>query len=377
MAEITRWVWEIGTRRYRNLDTGRFVGSAQVVNLVNGIVDRTDSPVSALNTMLGDKRLNAADWKTGFARQIKNAYIQQAELAAGGRAQMTPQLWGMVGGTVREQYGYLNDFAKLVANGQLTATQIEARTKMYINSSREAFWRVKDAKAREQGLTEERWIPIGDDATCSPCSDAGAMGWQPIGTFAQPGSGRVRNSPRTYCEGLTNCRCEKEYRKRGREEPLKGYEGNATFSDIGSATGRAREGQVLINRQDWEQMSALSKRGVVAHETIHNTVEEYVLHDNAEWDIAKETLTVGYFPEKEGVWWSGEPQFFGGHMQIGESIADAIPSAMYEDWPDVINQQKRDEIAEWARDVTRRAGYDWELLKKDIARMVKELNAQS
>lgn len=212
MAEITRWVWETTTRRYRNLTTGRFVGSAEIVNLVNGIVDRTDSPVSALNTMLADKRLNAADWKTGFARQIKNAYIQQAELAAGGRSQMTPQLWGMVGGTVREQYGYLDDFARQVAGGKLTAAQIEARAKMYINSSREAFWRVKDAQAREQGLTEEKWNAIGDDSTCGPCSDADAMGWQPTGTFAQPGSGRVLNRPQTNCQGLTNCRCTKEHR---------------------------------------------------------------------------------------------------------------------------------------------------------------------
>lgn len=212
MAEITRWVWEAGTRRYRNLTTGRFVGRIEIANLVNGIVDRTDNPVSALNTMLEDKRLNAADWKTGFARQIKNAYIQQAELAAGGRAQMTPQLWGMVGGTVREQYRYLDDFAKQVANGQLTPAQIEARTKMYVNSSREAFWRVKDAKARSEGMTQEKWNAKGDDSTCEPCADADAMGWQPIGTFAQPGSGRVRNSPPTHCQGLTNCRCEKEYR---------------------------------------------------------------------------------------------------------------------------------------------------------------------
>ena len=213
MASPIRWIWEVGTQRYRNLDTGRFIGRAEVVNLVNDVVDRTiDDPVATINTMLGDKRLNAADWKTAFGRQIKNVYIQQAELAAGGREQMTPQLWGMVGGSVREQYRYLDDFARQVANGQLTQAQIEARTKMYINSSREAYWRVKDVQAQAQGMTEERWIAIGDDSTCGPCSDADAMGWQKIGTFAQPGSGRVLVSPQTNCQGLTNCRCTKEYR---------------------------------------------------------------------------------------------------------------------------------------------------------------------
>jgi hypothetical protein len=213
VAEVIRWVWETNTGRYRNLDTGRFVGREQVVELVNGIVDRTtDNPVSTLNTMLADKRLSTADWETSFARQIKNAYIQQAEMAAGGREMMTPQLWGIVGGSVREQYNYLKDFAKEVADGRLSAAQIEARCKMYINSSREVYWRVRDLQARAQGMTEERWQAVGDDATCSACADADAMGWQPLGTFAQPGSGRVLNSPPTACSGLTNCRCTKLYR---------------------------------------------------------------------------------------------------------------------------------------------------------------------
>lgn len=211
-SQAVTWVWEAATGRYRNLTTGRFVGRETVLGLVNDIVDRTiDNPVSTLNTMLSDKRLNVADWQTGFARQIKNAYAQQAMLAAGGRDQMTPQLWGMVGGTVREQYNYLRDFAKEIEKGNLTAAQIEARTKMYINSSREAYWRVKDVQARGQGFTEERWHAIGDDSTCEPCSDADAMGWRPLGFFAQPGSGNVI-AGETTCRGLTNCRCTKEYR---------------------------------------------------------------------------------------------------------------------------------------------------------------------
>ena len=223
MAEQRRWVFETGTQRYRDLATGRFLSNTDVIGIVNGIADRTTGdPVTTINTMLADGRLNTADWKTGFARQIKNAYIQQAELAAGGRSQMTPQMWGSVGGSVREQYRYLDKFAKQIESKQLTPVQIEARTKMYINSSRESFWRIKDMKARGTGMTEERWVDEGDSNVCGPCADAGAMGWQPIGTFAQPGSGQVLVKPKTSCQGLTNCRCEKEYRKgatAGEEEP--------------------------------------------------------------------------------------------------------------------------------------------------------------
>lgn len=207
------WRWESTTGRYRNLDTGRFIGREQVVSLVDTLVDRTrEQGVDTLATMLSDGRLNTADWQTGMARLIKNAYIQQTELAAGGRSNVTQEMWGSAGGQIAEQYRYLDGFAREVEAGSLTAAQIRARSEMYINSSREAFWRVKDRQAREQQRRQERWITMGDNSVCSPCMDAGAMGWQPLGTFGQPGSGRVRNSPTTSCQGLTRCRCQKEYR---------------------------------------------------------------------------------------------------------------------------------------------------------------------
>lgn len=211
--ELNRWRWEPELDRYRNLATGRFVSRAQVVDLVDQLVDRTtESATDTLATMLADHRLSAADWKQAMGRTIKNAYIQQTELAAGGRTNVTQEMWGSVGGQLAEQYGYLDQFARDIEAGSLTEAQIRARSAMYLNSSREAFWRIKDRQARDRGQTQERWITVGDDSVCSPCVDAGGMGWQPIGTFAQPGSGRVLVSPETNCQGLTNCRCQKEYR---------------------------------------------------------------------------------------------------------------------------------------------------------------------
>jgi hypothetical protein len=156
--------------------------------------------------------------------------------------------------------------------------------------------------------------------------------------------------------------------------PLRGYEGEAVFADIGTASGRATGDQVLINRHDWENMPAGMRRNVMAHEVVHNTVEEYILHNNDEWDIAEEALTQEVLTNRQ----TGEQRrlYVGGVFQIGESIAESIPIAMYEDWPEVLTEEKRDEVREWAQGVTQRAGYGWDLLKKDIARLVKDLNAQ-
>jgi hypothetical protein len=206
------WRWNEALRRYQDLDTGRILSFDAVKVQVNRIVDATTENVtSTLADMLADKRLSVNDWHQAMGRAVKNAYVQQAELGAGGRTQMTPVEWGTVGGAVREQYGYLRDFAQEIADGQLTDAQIRSRSAMYVNSSREAFWRIRDRKEREKGMTQERWAAVGDAGTCGPCFDGDAMDWQPLGTFAQPGSGRVLVRPETSCEGLTNCRCEKEY----------------------------------------------------------------------------------------------------------------------------------------------------------------------
>lgn len=216
MAEQQGWLWDQDAGQlgqYRDFATGRLLSDGEVAEIVNGIIDEANSePVEALNTMLEDGRLSAEEWAVAFALLLEIIYIQQAELGAGGESQMSPALWALVIVALNIQYGFLEDFAKKINAGQLSTAQIEARTRMYINSSREAFWTTKDEKAKQAGFTEERWDAIGDDSTCGPCFDAEDLGWQPIGTFAQPGSGRVQVDPLTLCDGLTNCRCEKRYR---------------------------------------------------------------------------------------------------------------------------------------------------------------------
>ena len=216
MTEQRGWIWDSNAGlvgQYRNSTTGYILSDDEVQGILNEIIDQANGDqVETLNTMLEDGRLSAEAYAIAFAILIEILYIQQAELGAGGREQMTPALWALIFGSLAIQYGFLERFAQQIKDGQLTAGQISARAKMYVNSSRESFWMMRDEKARKEGMTEERWIDEGDSNVCGPCSDAGAMGWQPIGTFAQPGSGRVMNRPVTNCQGLTNCRCRKIYR---------------------------------------------------------------------------------------------------------------------------------------------------------------------
>lgn len=202
--------WQFNKKLNRYQSTGgRIISFAEATEKVDEWIDDTSSIVEQLSQLLAEKRLSIQDWRSRMIDAIKGSYIEQAILAGGGREQMTSADWGVVGNALRRQYEFLEGFANEIAAGHLTQGQIAMRSKMYINSSRQVYWRIRD---RREKADEELWITEGDDRVCSPCTRAGAMGWQPTGIFGWPGSGVVFRDTGEMCEGLTSCRCRKEYR---------------------------------------------------------------------------------------------------------------------------------------------------------------------
>lgn len=204
------WRWNEKTERYHDLETGRFLSYENVNRLVDQAIDGLMVETSNLARAVAAGDITVDVWHGQMRQLIKTAYIWNAEVAAGGRGNMTPQYWGAVGGRIYGQYRYLDDFAAQLPG--LSEGQIARRSRMYINSSRQVYWRIRTWKARDKGYTEEKWEAIGDDATCNPCLLAGHEGWRPIGTYAEPGSGSVHADGSDACEGLTNCRCIKVFR---------------------------------------------------------------------------------------------------------------------------------------------------------------------
>lgn len=206
------WKWDERRGRYRDPETGRVLSPARIRRLVDEIVDRAQDNAADLAEALEAGDIDVAEWELQMAYLVEDAYIQQAELAAGGEEQTSPWIWAAISLLLSFQFNRLSAFALEIARGRLTIGQIVQRVKMYVNSSRQAFWAVADRDAYDRGMVEERWIAVGDENTCNACLDADQMGWRPLGTFAQPGSGQVMNNPMTFCVGLTNCRCWKDYR---------------------------------------------------------------------------------------------------------------------------------------------------------------------
>jgi hypothetical protein len=192
---------------------GRTLDLSGAADLVDALIDAVDEDeIDELLDVLSDEPTveETAEWKRRFWLLLKWLYVALALVAAAGA--MTLRDWEAVQVLLLVQLSYLDRFAQEVATGAISRAEAGRRMRMYVNSARSAFWTVLDRQMRDAGYTQERWIAIGDANTCSPCNEADGMGWQPIGTFGEPGSGFVLRDPTTECQGLTNCRCQKAYR---------------------------------------------------------------------------------------------------------------------------------------------------------------------
>jgi len=197
---------------YRDTETGRLISHRQVLEQVEVMISKSDDVSTALAQMVADKTISPDTWYQIMRQEIKDNYITQYLAGRGGRQQMTQSDWGSIGGMVREQYKYLENFRDEVASGKLKAGQIRLRASMYLNSSREAYERALERTAPEREYKEHRWV-LGLAEHCPDCEALAQLGWIPIDEpFVSPSTGEdtVPGAGDTIC--LTNCKCHLEYR---------------------------------------------------------------------------------------------------------------------------------------------------------------------
>lgn len=137
--------WDKDLRRYRDADSGRFLAEAKVRALRQDLIDRATAEVDALAAQLADGTITTAEWTTSMRETVKRLTIDQYLLGRGGRNAMTQADWGRIGYRLREQYGYLQRFAELIDQGQLSDAQIAARAKLYVGATWSTFDRAKAA----------------------------------------------------------------------------------------------------------------------------------------------------------------------------------------------------------------------------------------
>ena len=210
IGDVMGYVFDRRTGRYHEAASGRFVSRSRILGLVENRITHHQEAIVRLTESLVQGGLSLPDWQRLMKQELKLLHIQEAVLAKGGWAQMTPADWGRVGAATKAQYKYLAGFAEDIANGTFKSGRVMSdghilvRAGMYAQSGRATYWKETSAVQKLAGMTEERRLAVGDAGTCSPCTELAGKDWQPIGTLPAPGG-----SP---CQGLTHCRCEKEFR---------------------------------------------------------------------------------------------------------------------------------------------------------------------
>ena len=150
--------WNISAQRYQDTETGKFISRAEVLAFVDASLAASRSASDTLVTLLVDGTLSPGDWKNAFREELKREYIREYLSGIGGREVMTQADWGSIGGMLKEQFVYLNNFADEIALGNLSEGQIRFRAEMYINSAREAHERARSRAAKKWGAEQVVWV---------------------------------------------------------------------------------------------------------------------------------------------------------------------------------------------------------------------------
>jgi hypothetical protein len=189
--------------RYYDLQTGVFVSRASVTAGLESMMDVSALRMNALTQSLIDGGISLADWQTGMMTQIKNTHVASAALSNGGWANMNASDWGYTGSLIKEQYKYLDNYAKEIANGTQALDGLAlVRSDLYADAANGTFWEMDKRSHLQDGYDEGRRLLEPGADHCDDCEEYAHDGWMPIDDIPEIGNSQC----------LTRCRCEIEYR---------------------------------------------------------------------------------------------------------------------------------------------------------------------
>ncbi len=191
-----RLQWNGRAARFRDPATGRFVSRSTVRGWIDQNILASQRRIHTASDDYRLARRSLDEWQTVMREEIKRTQIAAELLARGGRAQMTAADWGRVGQRVREQYGFLRDFAQQLADGSIrTDGTFLNRAKMYAAAARVAFEESVGDLLAAIGYTVE-WNVLHPAEHCTGCLAETARGRVPIGTLVPLGERPCRANDR-------------------------------------------------------------------------------------------------------------------------------------------------------------------------------------
>ena len=138
------WAWNQLTKRYRNSKTKKTISSNTALRLRDDFVDEMRD-FSKLTDDLVNSRITVQEWVFEMRKRVRDVNSAQYMLARGGRNAMFQTDLDALSEIIKEQYDFLQQFGEEVRAGNLSASQITARSELYMESSTRAHEQAKAA----------------------------------------------------------------------------------------------------------------------------------------------------------------------------------------------------------------------------------------
>jgi hypothetical protein len=168
---MSRYQWNPSagvSGRYRDTRTGRFVAGRVVRGELDAYLSASDDVVAALAGQLRDRAISLADWELAMRAEIKRTHLNAIAMQRGGWANMRPSDYGRAGQIIREQYGFLKQFAADILSGkQRLDGTLARRMKLYVDAGRNSFYKSLHANRKPQ-ITHVMSIRTARDS-CKDC----------------------------------------------------------------------------------------------------------------------------------------------------------------------------------------------------------------
>jgi hypothetical protein len=195
------WSYDRNAGRYRD-EKGRFLSQKAVEALVDSRIGKLDGTLKQITRMLVDGNLSLDQWQASVREAIKAAHIQAAIIGYGGRGEMGSAEYGRVGQRLREEYRFLQGFARDLLDGRISSPMALARIGLYSQSVRGSYLQGEELRKQQQGFSLMRRKLDPQAQHCQDCLAFAARGIVPIGSVPLPGQ---------RCACRSRCRCSVEY----------------------------------------------------------------------------------------------------------------------------------------------------------------------
>lgn len=189
------------SRRFRDVTTGRWVSEREVRDGVDRVADLASRRLGDSAARYRAGQITIGQFQAETMQTIKDSQVAAALAAYGGRREMTPQRWGLVGAQIKVQYQYARGMVADILDGrQRLNGRLDARSRQYGQAARSLYENIRRRESAEAGMLLER-NHLHASESCDQCRAMSAAGVVPIGTLIPIGQRTCRSS----------CRCTLSY----------------------------------------------------------------------------------------------------------------------------------------------------------------------